>query len=149
MSDCSTALQTVAALASAVAAIAALWVASRAFFFQRSSLLKSAVVEQIVTTTKQLYGFRLLTSKPIFGVADEEVSGLPQRISELKNSVSLLEAMVCARARKDMEKVHVIVNGLHESSIFPAHEGVSNAPLDAKLAEAMDALQRVYRTEMK
>jgi hypothetical protein len=26
---------------------------------------------------------------------------------------------------------------------------VSNAPLDAKLAEAMDALQRVYRTEMK
>jgi hypothetical protein len=149
MSNYSTALQTVAAFASAVAGVAAFWVARNAFSFQKNSLLKTAITEQIVKLLQQLSNLKLLAGQPVLGAADEEVIGLGQRIAEAKHSVLLLDAMVSKSARKEMKKVHDIVHRLHEDGIFPTWQIGQNALLNARLAEAIDALQRVYRTEMK
>lgn len=149
MSDCSTALQTVAALASATAAVAAFWVARSTFSFQRNLLLKTASIEQIVKLLQQIYYLKSLAGQTALEAADEDVIKLGQRIAEAKHSVLFLEAMVPASARSDMRKVHEIVHGLREGSIFPTGQSGSNASFTAKLDEARDALQRVYRGEMK
>ncbi len=148
MSDCFTALQTVAALASAVAAIAALWVAKNAFSFQRNSLLKAASIEQIVRLLQQLYYFKSLAGQPVFGAADEEVTGLGQRIAEIKQSVFVLGAMVSASALEDVKEVQDIVHRLREDSVFPIGQNGPSPSLSRDLDKAVDALQRVYRTEM-
>src|SRR5690554_1433136 len=149
MSDCSTTLQMVAALASAIAAIAALWVARSAFSFQKNSLLKTANLEQIVKLLQQLYYFKSLTGQPVLDASDEDVTGLGQKIAEAKHSVVLLEAMVPESARTEMMNINDIVHGLHEGSIFPTGQGGPNSALRARLNDAIDALQCVYRTEMK
>lgn len=149
MIDTSIALQTVAASSSAVAAIAAFWVARSAFTFQKNSLLKTATVEQIVKLLQQLYYLKSLAGQPVFGASDEDVTGLEQRIADVKHSLLLLGAMVPANAGQEMKKVHAIVHGLYEGGIFPSGESGPNATLSAKLDEAIDALQCVYRAEMK
>lgn len=149
MNDFSIALQMTAALASAIAAIAAFWVASRAYAFQKNSLLKIAITEQILKLLQQLYHLKRLTNQPVLGAADEDVLGLGPTIAEAKQSARLLEAMVCGGARKNMKNVHDVVHGLHEGSIFPTGQVGPNAPLNKRLDEAIGALQRVYRTEMK
>ena len=127
MSDCSTVLQTVAALASAAAAVAALWVARSTFSFHQNSLLKTSNTEQIVKLLQQLYYFKSLTGQPVLGAGDEDITAIGQRIAEAKHSVLLLEAMVSANARTDMRKVHDIVHGLREGSIFPTGQSGPNA----------------------
>ena len=149
MTDCSTALQTVAALASAIAAIAAFWVAKSTFSFQRNSLLKAASIEQIVKLLQQLYYLKTLAGQPVFGAADEDVIGLQQKIAEVKHSVLVLEGMVPARGRADVKEVHDIVHQLREDSVFPTGQNGPNASLNERLEKAINALQRIYRTEMK
>jgi hypothetical protein len=149
MSDCSIALQTVAALASAVAAVAAFWVARNAFSFQRNSLLKAASIEEIVKLLQQLYYLKSLAGQPVLGAADEDVTGLGQRIADVKHSVLVLEGMVSASARAEVKKVHDIVHKLREDSVFPTGQNAPNASLNERLDKAINALQRVYRTEMK
>lgn len=149
MSDYSPVLQTVAALASAVAAIAAFWVAKSASSFQKNSLLKTATIEQIVKLLQQIYYLKSLTGQPVLGAPDEVVTGLGQKIAEAKHSILLLEAMVLESARTDIKKAHDIVHGLHEGSIFPTGQSGPNASLNAKLDGVINALQCVYRAEMK
>ncbi|MBS4073067.1 MAG: hypothetical protein KGZ90_17190 [Algoriphagus sp.] len=142
-------MQTVAALASAIAAIAALWVARSTFSFQRNSLLKAANLEHIVKILQQLYYFKSLTGQPVLDASDEDVTGLGQKIAEAKHSIVLLEAMVPESARTEIMKVNDIVQGLHEGDIFPTGQGGSNSALRARLNDAIDALQCIYRKEMK
>lgn len=149
MSDCSTALQTVAALASAVAAIAAFWTAKNTFSFQRNSLLKVSITEQIVRLLQQLFYLKTLAGEPVFGAADEEVIGLGQKIAEAKHSVRVLEGMVSASARADVQKVHAIVHELREDSVFPTGQSGPNALLKQRLDTAIEALERAYRMEMR
>lgn len=149
MTDGSTTLQTVAALASAVAAIASLWVAKNTFSFQRNSLLKAANIEQIVKLLQQLYYFKSLAGRPVLGAADGEVTRLGKRIAEIKHSVLVLEGMVSARACADVKEVHGIVHELREDSIFSTEKNEPNASLNKLLDKAIDLLQRVYRAEMK
>jgi hypothetical protein len=149
MSDCSTVLQTVAALASAVAAIAAFWVAKSTFSFQKNSLLKTASIEKVIKLIQQLHYLKSLAGQPVFGAADEDVTGLGQRIAEVMHSVLVLEGMVSVSARTEMKKVRDIVHSLHESSVFPTGQNGPNASLNERLDKAINALERVYRTEMK
>jgi len=149
MIDTSTALQTVAALSSAAAAIAAFWVARNAFTFQKNSLLKTATVAQIIKLLQQLYYLKSLAGQPVFGARDEDVTGLWHSIAEAKSSYLQLAVMVSPKAGREMEKVRAIVYGLHEGGIFPSGESGLNASLSAKLDEAIDALLGVYRAEMK
>lgn len=149
MADCSTALQTVAALASAIAAIAAFWVAKSTFSFQRNSLLKAASVEQIVKLLQQLYYLKSLAGQPVLGAADEDVMGLQQKIAEVKHSVVVLEGMVSASGQEDVKEVYDIVHQLREDSVFPTGQNGPNTSLNERLEKAINALQRIYRTEMK
>ena len=149
MSDCSTVLQTVAALASAVAAIAAFWVAKTTFSFQKNSLLKTARIEKIIKLIQQLHYLKSLAGQPVFGAADEDVTGLGQRIAEVMRSVLVLEGMVSVSAGTEMKKVRDIVHSLHESSVFPTGQNGPNVSLNERLDKAIKALERVYRTEMK
>lgn len=149
MSNFATALQTVAALASAIAAIAAFWVAKTTFSFQRNSLLKAASVEQIVKLLQQIYYLKSLASQPVFSAADEDVVGIGRIISEVKHSIIVLEGMVSASAGAHVKEVHDIVHKIREDSVFPTGQHGPNASLNDRLDKAIDVLQRVYRTEMK
>ena len=149
MNDYAIVLQTVAAVASAIAAAAAYWVAKSTFSFQRNLLLKTASVEKIVKLLQQIYYFKSLAGQPVFDAEDEDVIGLRQRIAEVKNDVLVLEGMVSATAREDVKDVHDVVHKLHEDNVFPTGQNGPNTPLNERLDKAIDALQRVYRTEMK
>lgn len=149
MIDYSIALQTAATLASAIAAIATLWVAKNTFSFQKNSLLKAASVEQIVQLLQKIYYLKLLAGQPVLGAADEDVIELGRRIADTKHSALMLESMVSISAQSDVKKVHDIVNKLQEDSILPVGLDGPNALLNERLDEAIYALQRVYRTEMK
>jgi hypothetical protein len=149
MSEYNTYLQTTAAISSAIAAIAAVCVARSTFTFQRNSLLKKASIEQIIKLFKQLYHLRALTGQPVLAVADEDVAGLQQQISETKASVIALEFLVSAPASADVKRVRDVVYGLREENVFAQDHDTPNVTLSAQLGDAISALNSIYHTEIK
>ena len=149
MTDYNTCLQTVAAISSAIAAIAALCVAKNTFTFQKNSLLKRASIEQIIKLLHQLHYLKSLTSQVALGAADEDVTGLKQRISETRGSVIALKSMISAHASADVKKIHDIAHHLREEKVFALGENTPNLVLSQRLDDAISALQNIYRLEMK
>lgn len=149
MTDYNTCLQTAAAISSAIAAIAAVCVAKNTFTFQRNSLLKKANIEQILKLLQQLHYLKSLTGQPVLGMADEEFTGLKQRISETRDSVKTLESMISATANADLKKVRDFLHGLNETNIVASDDNTPNVTLSRQLDDAISTLQNIYHTEIK
>lgn len=149
MTEYGTLLQTVAAVGSAVAAIAAFCIARNTYLFQKNSLLKKASIEQILKLLHQLQYIRSLTTQVVLAAADEEVAGIKQRISEIRANVKILESMVCAHASTDFRKLQDLTDHLSEENIFALDETIPNIALSLRLNDAINALQKIYRLELK
>lgn len=149
MTDYNTYLQTVAAMSSAIAAIAAVCVAKSTFNFQKSSLLKKASIEQILKLMHQLHYLKSLTDKAVLGADDKDVTGLKQRISETRESVMALESMLSAHASADVKKLHAVAHHLREENVFACYENTPNVASIKQLDEAISALQNIYRLEIR
>ncbi len=149
MADCHTWLQTIAAFSAAIAAIAAAYVAKSSFAFQRTSLLKKAIIEQILKLLNQIQYLKSLTSQPVLLAADEEVTGLKDRILEARKSVATLKAMTSASTEKDIATLRDVMDGLREDLIFAADDITPNRLTAQQLDDAISALQNIYRTEIK
>ena len=149
MTDYNTYLQTAAAISSAIAAIAAVYVAKNTFTFQRNSLLKKANIEQILKLLLQLHYLKSLTGQAVLGATDEEFTGLNQRISEIWDSVKTLESMISATANADIRKVRDLVHSLNETNVFASDDNTPNVALRRQLDDAITALQNIYHTEIK
>lgn len=149
MVEYNTYLQTVAAISSAVAAIAAVYVAKSTFRFQKNSLLKKFTIEQILRLLKQLQYLKSLTAQDALGVADSVVTSLEQRIAEMKESILILESMISDSANADLKGVRDFVYNLCEASIFANNEGVQNNIIHIELDAAINFLQNIYHKELK
>ena len=149
MSEYNTYLQTTAAISSAIAAIAAVCVASSTSALQRNLLLKKVIIEQIMKLLNQLCYLRSLTGQPALAVADRDVTGLQQQISETMASVIALESLVSAPASADVKRVRDVVYGLREEKVFAQDHNTPNVTLNAQLGDAINALHKIYRTEIK
>ena len=149
MADCQTWLQTIAAFSAAVAAIAAAYVARNAFAFQRNSQLKKASIEQILKLLHQVQYLKSLTSQPVLMAADEEVTGLKDRISEARKSVVTLRSMISASTNKEIAIVRDVMDGLREDLIFASDDKTPSQTIAQQLDDAISALQKIYRTETK
>ena len=149
MIDYNTILQTVAAISSAIAAILALCVVKSTFTFQKNSLLKRASIEQILKLLHQFHYLKSLTGQAVLGMADEEVTGLKQRISEIRESVMALEFMISDHARADVKTVSDVAHHLREENVLARDESTPNAALGQLLDDAISALQNIYRLEIK
>ncbi len=149
MTDYSTYLQTIAAISSAIAAIAAAWVAKNTFTFQKVTLLKKTTVDQIQELFQQLSHLKLLTGQAALDIPDESFIGLSSLISKTRNSVAALESMSSAAGRDDLKKIQIVVNSLHEENIFATDDNKSNVAISEKLDEAIRALHNIYRKEVK
>ena len=149
MTDYNTCLQTAAAISSAIAAIAAVCVAKYAFNFQRNSLLKKANIEQMMKLLQQLYYLKSLIGQAVLGVADEKFTGQEQKISETRDSVKTLEFMISTTANADLNEIRDCVHGLRHKDFCSPGDNASNVALREKLDDAINALQKIYRMEIK
>jgi putative flippase GtrA len=149
MTDYNTCLQTAATISSAIAAITAVYVAKNTFTFQRNSLLKKANIEQILKLLQQLHYLKSLTGQAVLGAADQEFTGLKQRISETRDSVKTLESMISATANADLKTVCDFVHSLNETNVFASDDNTPNVTLSRQLDNAISALQNIYHTEIK
>lgn len=149
MIDYNTYLQTVAAISSAIAAIAAVCVAKSTITFQKNSLLKKASIEKMLTLLQQLQYLKSLTGQALIDAADEAVTELPQRISETMDSVKTLESMISATASTDFVKLRDSVGALRETNFFTLDENTPNVTSSRQLTDAISALQNIYRREIK
>ena len=149
MADLSTYLQTAAAICSAIAAIAAFWVAKNTFAFQRNSLLKKSTVEHMLKVLHQLYYLKSFTNQTVLGAADGDVTGLEQRISETRESVTVLETMVSGGAKARVGRVRDVVQNLRGENVFAGNDQTPNVALIAKLDGAICAIQEIYNREIK
>lgn len=149
MTDYNTYLQTAAALSSAIAAIAAVWVAKNTSTFQENSLLKKASIEQILKLLHQFHYLKSLTGQAVLSAADENVSGLKQRISETRESLMVLESMISAHANADVKKICDVVYNLREENLFGSDENKPNDFFSQQLDDAISALKNIYRLEIK
>lgn len=142
-------LQAAAAIASAFAALAALFVAWNAFRFQKNMLLKQTACVQIQALLKELFYLKSLTSQNILETQDKDVSELDQRLTDARLSVRTLEAMVSTPAQSDAKKVRNIVDGLCEASLFSQNKSTSQNAVTGQIDDAIFALQEIYHSEMK
>ena len=149
MADCQTWLQTIAAISSALAAIAAAYVANNAFAFQRNSLLKKANIEQTLKLLHQIYYLKSLTSQPVLQAVDEEVRGLKDRIREARQSIVTLGSMTSACTSKEVAIVQAVVNELHDDRIFAPDDKTPNLTVAQRLDDAISALQKIYHMETR
>lgn len=149
MTDYNICLQTVAAVCSAVAAIAAAWVAKSTFTFQKNSLLKKASIEQIIQLLHQLHYLKSLTGQSVLGIADQEVTGLKQRISGIRESIMALESMISTYAGADVKRIRDIALHLREGNVFAHDENTPNVAISQQLDDAISTLQNIYRLEIK
>jgi len=142
-------LQTVAAISSAIAAIAAVILAKSSFNFQKNSLLKKANIEQILKLLHQLQKLKSLSVQAVLSVADDDVSGLKQRILEIEENLIILESMISPPASADIENIRSIVFDLKEYDIFARKENKQNLTISRQLDDAISALQNIYHAEIK
>ncbi len=149
MTDYSTCLQTVAAISSAMAAIASACVAKAAFAFQRNSILKKAGIEQMLWLLQELCYLKSLTDRAVLAAADEDVVGLNRRISETADGVRALEVMVAPRARTGLKRIVDVLDGLDESNVFAPDDATSNGTVGHRLDGAIAELQSIYHAEIK
>lgn len=149
MTDYSAYLQTAAALCSAIAAIAAVWVAKNTSTFQENSLLKKASIEQILKLLHQFHYLKSLRGQAVLAAADENVFGLEQRILETRESVMVLESMISAHASADVKKICDFVYKLREENVFGSDENMPNDFFNQELDDAISALKNIYRLEIK
>lgn len=149
MVDCQTWLQTIAAVSAAMAAIAAAYVAKNSFAFQRNSLLKKAIIENILELLHQIQYLKSLTTQPALMAADEDVMSLKDRISEARKSVVTLRCMISASTSKEIIIVRDVMDGLEENIIFAPDDKTQNQTTAQRLDDAISALQKIYRTEIK
>jgi hypothetical protein len=149
MVDCQTWLQTIAAVSAAMTAIAAAYVAKNSFAFQRNSLLKKAIIENILELLHQIQYLKSLTTQPALMAADEDVMSLKDRISEARKSVVTLRSMISASTSKEIKIVRDVMNELEEDIIFAPDGKTPSQKTAQRLDDAISALQRIYRTEIK
>lgn len=149
MIEYNTWLQTVAAISSAIAAIAAVYVAKKTFTFHRNSLLKKANVEHILKLLQQLHYLKSLTAQVALGAADDEFTGLTQRILELKANVKTLESMTSAPASADLLQLRDFVGELRDANVFAHDVNTLNVATSQQLDGAINALHKIYRSEIK
>lgn len=149
MTDYSTCLQTVAAIGSAVAAIASAYVAKVAFAFQRNSILKRASIEQMLWLLQELHYLKSLTDRAVLAVADEDVIGLNRRVSETMDGVRALEVMMSPKARIGLKRIADVLDGLNESNLFAPDDATPNHAVGHRLDGAIGELQSIYYAEVK
>ena len=149
MVDCQTWLQTIAAVSAAMAAIAAAYVAKNSFAFQRNSLLKKASIEKILELLHQIQYLKSLTTQPALMAADEDVMSLKDRISEARKSVVTLQPMISASTSKEIKIIRDVMDGLEEDIIFATDDKTLSQTTAQRLDDAISALQKIYRTEIK
>lgn len=142
-------LQTIAAVSAAMAAIAAAYVAKNSFAFQRNSLLKKAIIEKILEILHHIQYLKSLTTQPALMAADEDVMSLKNRISEARKSVVTLRSMISASTSKEIKIVCDVMDGLKEDIIFAPDDKTPSQITAQRLDDAINALQKIYRTEIK
>ena len=150
MSEYYTYLQTVAAICSAIAAIASVCVARSTFSFQRNFLLKKASIDQILKLLSQLNHLRSLTGQPVLAAADGDVTGLQQQITETIASVRALEYLVSAPASANVKRFSISYMACAKQT-FSHRIAIRRTPRSARqsLSDAITALHNIYHTEIK
>lgn len=149
MTDYNLCLQTVASISSAVAAIAAVWVAKNTFTFQKNSLLKKASIEQMVKLLQQLNYLKSLIGQSVLGITDEEFTEQEQQILDTRDRVKTLEFMISATQITDLKKIRDCVHGVRQKDFCFPDDNTSNVALKQKLDDAISALQKIYLVAMK
>lgn len=149
MADYNAYLQTAAAVSSTIAAIAAVYVARSTFTFQKNFILKRTVIEQLLRLLQDFYYLKSLSGQGVLGAADDEVTGLKQRISDTRASSIALESMLSVNSRDDIESIQRVTRDLSERDFFADNGAVPNVDTRRQLESAISALQRIYRFELK
>lgn len=150
MSDYTSYLQPAAAVCSAIAAFAAVYVARSNYIFQKQSLLKKMTVEQMQKLLHQLHYLKSLTRHRALSAPDDEITRLRQRISETNECFLVLESMISdSSAQSDLKKVSDFLLGLDEYEIYASDEHSPNHIICRQLDEAIGMLQKIYRRELK
>lgn len=148
MTDYITCLQAVAAISSAIAAIAAVYVARSTFIFQKQLLLKKMIIEQIQKLCQQLYYLKSLTIQNALNAADDDVAKLNQRIAETQECIVFLKFLISDSAQVELQKVNDFARGLRADSIF-SDDNTPNDVLCRELDDAIGRLQKIYCKELK
>lgn len=142
-------VQTIAAISSSIAALAAAYLAKSTFKFQKNSLLKKTTIEQILKLLHQLHYLKSLAGQTVLDTPDECITGLSQIIFETRQSVLILEHMICAQASTEMKKIHNFVCNVEEKDIFARDSNMNNDALIRQMDEAISVLQRIYHIEIR
>lgn len=90
-----------------------------------------------------------LTSQPVLLATDEEVAGLKVKISEARKSIATLRSMISASTSKEIAIVRDVMDGLREDLIFASDDKTPNQTIVQQLDDAISALQKIYRAEIK
>lgn len=149
MPDFNTIFQTISALGSMFAAIAALCVSKSVFSFQRNTIVKQATSDQIRKLLTQLYYLKSLTGQAALDAEDDTIVGLASHIADTKASVAVLGAMMTVQESPDTRKVREIISDLHEGNVFAQDQTKPNTSVSMQLDDAISSLQSIYRSEMK
>lgn len=150
MSDYTSYLQTAAAVSSAIAAVAAVYVSRSTYIFQKQSLLKKMTIEHMQKLMHQLYYLKSLTGKVSLSVPDDEFTNLSKRISETKECFLALESMISySSAQSDLRNVSDFLLDLDEHKIYSPDEHSPNHTVNQQLGDVIGMLQEIYRKELK
>ncbi len=149
MAEYSTRMQIAAAAFSAVAAIAAAYVAARAFAFQKNELFKKVTCEQVLKILNQIHFLKSVASHAVFDASYEDIIGVEERIASIRESLVALESMVSPSASGGVQKLRDIVHGFRETRIFAKDQTEPNSALRVQLDNAINALNGIYKAELK
>lgn len=150
MSDYTSYLQSAAAVSSAIAAVAAVYVARSTYIFQKQSLLKKMTIEQMQKLLHQLHYLKSHTRRGALSAPDDEIMRLSQRISETNECFFVLKSMISdSSAQSDLSKISDVLLGLNEHKIYAYDELSPNNTVIRQLDDAIGMLQKIYRKELK
>jgi hypothetical protein len=149
MVDCQAGMEAIAAISSAIAAIASVFVAKIAFSFQRNMLLKREEIDRLLDLIGQLHYLKSLAHRSAFDVNDEDVSKLGSRLLQARSCLATIESMASESAGSGITRVRDILNGMHESRIFAIDDKTPNAECINNLDVALFELRKLYRMETK
>ncbi|MGB3394163.1 MAG: hypothetical protein WA956_07745 [Stenotrophomonas sp.] len=142
-------MQTIAAIGSAIAAVAAVWVARSAFAFQKNALLKKTSVELMQQLMQQLFSLKSLAGKTALGMADDEFLGLGQRIVDAREGIRALESMLSPHSATSLTELRDALDGMKEEDFHAPADGRPRHRVVQRLDSAVSALQRIHRMEMR
>lgn len=141
MTELSCFLQLLAIIGPSIAAVVTAYVAYKSLVFQKNSLLKRELIEQIRKTLQQLYALKHISEKEGHEISDDDFSqGIEKLLSETTGSIRILRCMNPNGESAEVDKLITTV-----SNIKPLEVNGNDA---IKIMTAINLLNDIYRKEI-